>query len=161
MKCVKIENGIIIGSAFNLSSNPTDSPNKYWSVEQLKLHNYLPVILPQIDSLREYIDYNNPTITANSVDYNSLNKVSSDILDTLKVNKINYINAKAKDIIYSKYSLEKQLSGSLEAYGIAYKDQMKLDIKTIIDESNALQTQVNNATSEAELDAIVVSFSTI
>lgn len=50
--------------------------------------------------------------------------------------RVDLINQKASDIIYSKYSIEKQSSAQLGIYGDEYLATMKVFIKQVIDISN-------------------------
>ena len=56
--------------------------------------------------------------------------------EELEDTRINTINQKANDIIYSKYSIEKQSSAQLGIYGDEYLATMKTFIKQVIDLSN-------------------------
>lgn len=70
-------------------------------------------------------------------------------VEELEQIRVNAINNKARDIIYSKYSQEKQSSAQLGIYGDEYLETMKLFIKQVIDISNEA---IDNGTPADEVN---------
>lgn len=154
---VKVQNGQIVGEIKTLSISGSASPNIRWKLPQMKANGFYPVEMPSVVSSKQKIDYDMPEILADKVKYKAKNKPLSD----LKKDKLMGIKEKARRAIFKKYSLENQIFASLEAYGQTYIDQMKADIKKIVDESVVMETACENAMSDAELDAINTDFSEI
>lgn len=69
-------------------------------------------------------------------------------VEELEQIRINAINQKARDIIISKYSIEKQSSAQLGIYGDEYLATMKAFIKQVIDISNE---SITNGTPADEI----------
>lgn len=59
--------------------------------------------------------------------------------EDLEAKRVQDIKAKAGEIIYSRYSIEKQSTAKLGIYGQEYLDTMIAFIKDIIEQSNVLE----------------------
>lgn len=154
---VKVQNGVVIGKIEYLSHNGSAIPNIYWKLPQMKANGFYPVEMPTLDHKKQDIDYDNPEILTNKVKYKAKKKPLSD----MKKIKTEDIKLKSNEIIYEKYPINKLMFASLDAYEQTYLDQMKLDVKKIVDEEKVIKENLNNAIDETTLDAVNTEFSEI
>lgn len=65
---VIMDDDVVIGGPFELSSSESASPNIYWPITQMKLNGYLPADLSH-DPETEKVDFSNPLVTSDIVVY--------------------------------------------------------------------------------------------
>lgn len=95
MHYVKIIDGVLVAGPFDLSHDPSFSPNKDWSVEQLARHNfYLTDASVRSD---ETLDLASFTITGQSVLFQKPKK-SQAVLDAEALEKTNREKLRLKEI---------------------------------------------------------------
>lgn len=68
MHYVKVEKGRVVDGPKILSGSESASPNVHWGADQLKANGWFPVDLTH-DFMVEKIDYDNPIINGDSIEY--------------------------------------------------------------------------------------------
>lgn len=76
--------------------------------------------------------------------------------EELEADRIASVKAKSGEIIYSRYSIEKQSSANLGIYGGEYLDNMKAFIADIIKQSNKLEADVSKTADDFIIPTIGV-----
>ena len=147
---VKVVNGSVVSQPKEMSSNPGDSPNVFWKLEQMKINGFFEVDISH-DNETEDIDIANPVINEVGVFYNKLRKQASEIL-SLKKQKM--IKLAKIDLIFSitkKFSHEDIL---LVALGVMEIPSLKTDIQSLVDKFESYKERVETAQDLTALEGI-------
>lgn len=100
MHYVEIKDGVV-SEPKKVSNSRTASPNTHWSAEQMKKHGYFIVDVSHDDQV-EKIDYDNPIITDNAVDFAKIPLDSEVVKGNKKKEKIARIKARFMNRIKDK-----------------------------------------------------------
>lgn len=157
---VQVQNGQVMGGPNTLSTLGHESPNVFWSKDQMKRHGYFEVSI-QFDPSVESIDMDNPVITGDAVTYNRIPHTNTKILTIARKRRIQSIREMGQNIVFSKHPIYKQLSASLGLYSDEARAVIKAEIKSIIDAVNLMESEINAKTTREEIENYNVNFPTL
>lgn len=159
---VRIHNGQVVEGPLPLSNSPKDSPNSMWGKEQLKANRFYLVDMRH-DRVEEDIDLANPEINHElvMVIYPRIKKPDGSILDSIRRRKYSVIRTNAQEIIFNKYPVYKQLSALHGLYPDEYLIVMKLAIKSIIDATKRMESEIEALTTRQQIEDYPISFPTL
>ena len=151
---VKVANGVIVDGPREISSGGSESPNISWSSEQMKLNGFFEVNL-EYNPDTETIDYQNPTITSDSVTYPRNPIDSTTALSICKTRIIKASRLEALQRIRDKYDIMEMM---IVALGFQTNSGMGSDIQLVLDSFTNYRNSVNSSTTISDAKSQTVNW---
>ena len=151
---VKVANGVIVDGPREISSGGSESPNTGWSGEQMKLNGFFEVNL-EYNPDTETVDYQNPTITADSVTYPRNSIDSTTALSICKTRLIKAARLEALRRIRDKYDIMEMM---IVALGFQTNSGMGSDIQLVLDSFTNYRNAVNSSATISDAKSQTVNW---
>ena len=145
----KISNGQVMGGPYLISSSPTESPNKDWGLNQMKLNGFLPTDIDYDESM-EMIDFANPIVMEDKVVYPRLPAN----LNAVKSARIQRFRSHAAKLIRDKYQHEEITYVALGVATLTQAEAVNSAVQSVYDVLLAAISQVNGATTLSQVNSV-------
>lgn len=153
---VTLIDGQVVHKPMEIGTNHSDSPNIYWSEEQMKLNNFVEVDVTY-DPVAESIDIDSPIIGTDTVAYNRNPRQASQILSISRKRRMDQIQNQADSIILTKYPLMKLIYVALGSDTVLAQ-QIRDDITTIVKSLRQAKINLDALTKRNEIEAYTHTF---